>query len=164
MMIQEFKVTTKDSSPYSIVLGEDQSFWFTQNKGNKIGKISRDGSISEFTVPAKNAGLSIITIGENELWFTEMAMDKVAKIGYNGNIEEFRIPNKNCGVYELLITILINLSGLHNLMQIKSAGWTTLKSTLNLPYLSLIHIQVLSPLIIMGIFGLHLIKQTPLEK
>src|SRR5690554_941720 len=147
MMIQEFKVTTKDSSPYSIVLGEDQSFWFTQNKGNKIGKISRDGSISEFTVPAKNAGLSIITIGENELWFTEMAMDKVAKIGYNGNIEEFRIPNKNCGVYGIAYNHIDKSIWFTQFNANKIGRLDNTKSTLNLPYLSLIHIQVLSPLI-----------------
>jgi len=47
--------------------------WFTENRTNKIGKLTVTGEITEYTLPNSDSGPFGITRGHNgDIWFTEM--------------------------------------------------------------------------------------------
>ena len=58
--IKEYTLPMKKSGPYGITVGPDGALWFTENAGNRIGRISTNGEITEYIVPTSDAGLSII--------------------------------------------------------------------------------------------------------
>ena len=64
------------------VCTEDNSIWFTQ-KGPKIGKITSNGTLTEYTLDI--FGGSGITVGpDNNLWFCDQTTNKIGKITQSG--------------------------------------------------------------------------------
>ena len=49
--IGEVAIPTPDSVPQSITAGPDGNLWFTEDFGNKIGRITPAGVITEFPIP-----------------------------------------------------------------------------------------------------------------
>jgi virginiamycin B lyase len=77
--IEEHTLPDEASRPYGIAAGPDGALWFTEYQGNKIGRISTDGSIEEYPLPTPEAGPFGITAGpDGALWFAEEA----GKIGH----------------------------------------------------------------------------------
>jgi streptogramin lyase len=50
-------VPTAGSSPTSITVGPDGALWFTEQTGNKIGRITTAGVITEYPIPTPLAAL-----------------------------------------------------------------------------------------------------------
>jgi streptogramin lyase len=64
-----------------ITAGPDGNLWFTEYGGNKIGRITTAGSITEFAIPTANSGPTGITAGhDGNLWFTESNGNKIGRI------------------------------------------------------------------------------------
>ena len=98
--IREFRVPTSGSVPRDITAGPDGNLWFTEQSGNKVGRITPAGVITEFTVPtAKSEPLRITAGPDGNLWFTESGSNKIGQIiplGFMaGVITEFDIPTAN---------------------------------------------------------------------
>jgi virginiamycin B lyase len=88
-----FPVPTANADPWHLTLGPDGNLWFTELKGNKIGKITTKGEITEFSVPSKESGpYSIVTGSDGALWFTEYNRHHIGRITTKGEITEFPIP------------------------------------------------------------------------
>jgi streptogramin lyase len=91
---------TGSSRPEFITAGPDGALWFTEGAGNKIGRITTAGAISEFVIPTANAHpLGIITGPDGNLWFTEESLPppaagspKIGRITPGGAITEFPLP------------------------------------------------------------------------
>jgi len=49
--LTEYALPTAPSGPQSITAGPDGALWFTENGGNKIGRITTAGAVTEYTVP-----------------------------------------------------------------------------------------------------------------
>src|SRR3977135_142051 len=49
--ITEFSSPTSDSRPLGITFGFGGNLWFTEQIGNKIGRITPQGVITEFSIP-----------------------------------------------------------------------------------------------------------------
>ena len=68
----EYKIPTANSRPIAVIPDPDGScMWFTEEAGVKVGKIDKDGHITEYTIPAlqKNDILASLTFDrENNLW------------------------------------------------------------------------------------------------
>ena len=95
--IKEFNVPhgLMPAGPNGITNGPDGGIWFTESAGNKIGRISTSGVITEFAVPTQNSGPSGISAGpDGSLWFTESAGNKIGRISTSGVITEFTIPTQ----------------------------------------------------------------------
>jgi len=93
--IKEFPIPTSGSSPFGITAGPDGNLWFTENTGNKIGRITTSGVITEFAVPTSGSSPFGITKGpDGNLWFTEFfGVGKIGRITTAGVvINEFPIP------------------------------------------------------------------------
>jgi streptogramin lyase len=93
----EYAIPTANSRPNDISLGPDGNFWFVEQSGNKIGRITARGKITQFPIPTPNALPVSITAGpDGNLWFTEISSNNEAKVGRitpAGKITEFPILN-----------------------------------------------------------------------
>src|SRR5581483_10209200 len=70
--------------------------WFTENSGNKIGRLTTAGTITEFPIPTPNSGPVGIGRGPNgSLWFTEWLAGRMANVTPGGTITEFAIPTSD---------------------------------------------------------------------
>ena len=80
-MITEFPIPTAASQPWWITAGPDGNLWFTEQNGNKIGRITPGGTITEFTIPtAGSRPYDIATGPDGNLWFTENGGSKIGRI------------------------------------------------------------------------------------
>ena len=62
------------SGPLIITAGPDGNLWFTENNGNRIGRISPGGehTVTQFLIPTSNSFPTGITAGpDGNLWFTD---------------------------------------------------------------------------------------------
>ncbi len=79
--ISEFVIPTKDSSPWGITAGPDDTVWFTENHGNNIGRSTTAGTVTEFPIPTADSKPSAIVVGpDRALWFTEADGNKIGRI------------------------------------------------------------------------------------
>ncbi len=96
--ILEFEVPTSGSEPLGIRAGPDGALWFTENLGNKIGRMTTDGAVTEFPIPTPGSQPSRISLGpDGALWFTEFSVsaNKIGRITTQGAITEFNIPTQS---------------------------------------------------------------------
>ncbi len=92
-VVTEFGLATPDSGPAQITQGPDGSLWFTENNGNKIGRITPNGDLNGFTVPTANSTPDGITLGpDGNLWFTENTGNQIGRLTPGGSFTEFPIP------------------------------------------------------------------------
>ena len=80
-------------------VGPDGNLWFAEVLGNRIGRITTDGAITEFLVPTPNSRPTVVAAGpDGNLWFTERGTvaspgNKVGRITPEGAITEYTLPN-----------------------------------------------------------------------
>ena len=89
---------TAGSQPWAIAAGPDGNLWFTENTGNKIGRITTVGVVTEFSLPTATPGLESIAAGpDGNLWFTSESglANLVGRITTGGAVTEFPIPTAN---------------------------------------------------------------------
>ena len=86
----EFSLPMAGSGPTTIALAPDGTLWFTEQAGNRIGRMAPDGTaIKEFELPNPGSAPRIITIGaDNNFWFTEHLGNRVGRITPGGQITE----------------------------------------------------------------------------
>jgi virginiamycin B lyase len=83
--------------PLGIAAGPDGALWFTEDYGNKIGRITTAGAITEYAVPTgRSQPWGIAAGSDGALWFTELIGNKIGRIDIAGNIAEYPIPTANC--------------------------------------------------------------------
>src|SRR5437879_7114137 len=87
--IVEFAVPTTNSAPGSITAGPDGNLWFTEEAGNKIGRISPSGAFGEFSLAAGASPGGIVTGPDGNLWFTEQRATKIGRISTTADLVEF---------------------------------------------------------------------------
>lgn len=90
----QFPVPTVNSGPTVIVAGPDGNLWFTEIRGNRIGRITLTGEITEFIIPTPNSRPDGIAVGpDGNLWFAEIAGNRIGRITVEGVITEFLVPS-----------------------------------------------------------------------
>jgi virginiamycin B lyase len=88
--LTEFAIPTRNSAPCGIVAGPDGALWFTEFWGNKIGRITVNGDITEYPISAGNdqAPCSITSGPDRALWFT-LGRGGIGRITTSGDITIF---------------------------------------------------------------------------
>ena len=61
--ITEYSVPTAISQPAYITAGPDGAMWFTEFVGNKIGRITTSGAITEFRLPSADTARPLLPWG-----------------------------------------------------------------------------------------------------
>lgn len=46
----EYSLPSFKSGPYVIIVGIGRAMWFTENAGNRIGRITTNGEITEYNI------------------------------------------------------------------------------------------------------------------
>jgi streptogramin lyase len=89
-VVTEFPVPTP-GDPTDIAVGPDKNLWYVDSAANLIGRMTPEGSVTEFTDGLTAlSGLSSITKGpDGALWFTEADAGKIGRITTAGVITEF---------------------------------------------------------------------------
>jgi streptogramin lyase len=105
--ITEYPVPTANSEPESIQLGPDGALWFTETAGNKIGRITTAGVITEYPLggSAQTGSPWDIVVGpDGALWFTETLGSKIGRITTAGVItNQWVIPTQNSGPRRIVV-------------------------------------------------------------
>ncbi|HTA40719.1 MAG TPA: hypothetical protein VK760_16675 [Candidatus Acidoferrales bacterium] len=96
----EYPVPTSSGGPLGIAAGPDGALWFTENGGDKIGRITTAGVITETAIPTHASTPGEITTGpDGALWFTEGFGNKIGRITTGGVITETTIPTGGSSPY-----------------------------------------------------------------
>jgi len=82
--------------PRYITSGPDGNLWFTDVNVGKIGRMTTNGTVTEFPIPTFESNPEGITSGpDGNIWFTESTGNKIGRITPSGTITEFAIPTYN---------------------------------------------------------------------
>lgn len=83
-----------DNSNYinTITAGPDGNLWFTETSGNRIGRVTTAGVVTEFSdgITANAGPYGIVAGTDGNLWFTEDFVAGIANITPQGTVTEFR--------------------------------------------------------------------------
>ena len=88
-----YPLASAGSDPNNITVGPDGALWFTERGAARIGRITTDGSITEFPLPASTDGFGPfdLTAGPGGvLWFTQDA--RIGRMTTSGQVTMFDVP------------------------------------------------------------------------
>ena len=106
-IVTEFGIPTSGSHPIGIALAPDGSLRFTENTGNKIGKITTSGAVTEIPIPTPgSAPLGIGAGPDGNLWFTETRGNKIGRLTLAGPIPALSLSA------HVLLTLTLAVLGL----------------------------------------------------
>ena len=90
-IITEFSVLpTSSSQPHGITAGPDGNVWFAEFTGNKIGKITPAGVVTEYGgLSANFLPWAIVTGPDGNLWFTSQGGKGIGRMTTAGVVTEF---------------------------------------------------------------------------
>ncbi|MBZ9594275.1 DUF11 domain-containing protein [Streptomyces erythrochromogenes] len=78
--------------------GPDGNLWFTEILGNRIGRITTGGVVTEYDLPHPDSGPDVITAGpDGRLWFTELFGNRIGRITTDGTVTEYDVPAADSG-------------------------------------------------------------------
>jgi streptogramin lyase len=88
--VTEFPVPTA-GDPNDVAVGPDGNIWYVDPVANVVGRITPEGSITEFTDGLSDGAepTAIAKGPDGKLWFTEQAAGKIGRITTAGVITEF---------------------------------------------------------------------------
>jgi virginiamycin B lyase len=79
--------------PQRITLGPDGALWFTELGANLIGRVTVDGTLTEYAAPGGPVGIATVP-GDDGLWYVEFNGDKIGRMSTDGTVtNEFAIPS-----------------------------------------------------------------------
>lgn len=90
--------TPSKHEPVWITAGPDGNVWFSELQENTLGKVTPDGTISEYTIPHDHLVLQnwaiqgIIAGPDGNVWFTEPQDNQVGYVTPGGTFKKFRLP------------------------------------------------------------------------
>src|SRR5215469_10009107 len=90
--VTEYPVTA-GGHPLVITAGPDGNLWFTEMPGNRIGRITPDGVLTEFPVPTPASLPNTIRSGPHHALYFAEEVGKLARITDDGDIKEYEVPN-----------------------------------------------------------------------
>ena len=93
--VRKYPLSIDEGFPVGITSGLDGNLWFAVTGSNKIGRITTNGIITEFTIGGSSFD---ITVGpDGNIWFTEGT--KIGRITPDDVITEFAIPTAGSYTY-----------------------------------------------------------------
>src|SRR6266571_8682444 len=96
--LSEFPIPTEGSHTTGITRGADGNLWFIENKGDKIGRITPQGQITEFPVSAGSDLVGLTAGPDGNLWFVGYQPNTIWRMTTSGVITgQFPIPTAGSG-------------------------------------------------------------------
>jgi virginiamycin B lyase len=83
------------AAPTEMVLGPDQAVWVLQLAPGRVGRMSGDGSVSYYGLPAGPASAPTgLAFGrDGALWIAEAGVNRIARMALDGTVREYAIPS-----------------------------------------------------------------------
>lgn len=78
--------------PMRLTLASDHNIWFTELNYSKVGKITPDGVVTEYTLPSPHFASAIAAGPSGTVWFTENANGFIGKLTTGGTLTEYPLP------------------------------------------------------------------------
>ena len=97
--VKEFQIIVPHGQPAMMTLGADGSVWFTQPQAGKIGRITPDGYVTEFPLPAAGVPLGIASGVDKNLWVTVIRAQVIYRLTPSGEFAAFPMPAKLDGYF-----------------------------------------------------------------
>ena len=104
-----FDIPTASSEPMGIAAGPDGNMWFTEFAGDKIGRVTNAGSITEFPLAADAEPTSIVAGPDGAMWFTAQKGNSIGRITTSGVITTYALPTANSGPTDIAVGADANL-------------------------------------------------------
>jgi virginiamycin B lyase len=89
--IKLFNTPTAGSWPDYIVSGPQHAMWFSEFYTDRIGRVTMDGRMKEFPLPASNDIEGIAAGADGNIWFTEPGANKIGRMTPKGVVTAFSI-------------------------------------------------------------------------
>jgi streptogramin lyase len=94
----EYPVPTPSSQMLGIATGPDGNVWFTEQLGEKVGRITPQGVITEFPIPGTIVSPQAITAGpDGNLWFADFV--SIGRVTPSGSFAHFPVPSQSLPAY-----------------------------------------------------------------
>jgi streptogramin lyase len=77
---------------------KEQAVWYTNFKGNKVGRMTTGGATTEYPVANASGPLEIAVGPDNNLWFTERTGTKIGKMTTSGVLTEYAVGGETLGI------------------------------------------------------------------
>lgn len=91
--ISEFPLPILASEPQTITYGPDGAYWFVEFNTDRIGRITTNGALTEYILPAQSQPYGIVTGPDGNLWFTESLSNQIGCMSTNGTLlKQFTVP------------------------------------------------------------------------
>jgi streptogramin lyase len=90
--ITHFTIKSPGNQPGDMTIGNDGNVWFVDHATNKIGRITRTGSIAGFAAKKGSHPTSITTGSDGAVWFTETATNTIGRTTTGLNMTHFALP------------------------------------------------------------------------
>src|SRR6266550_135545 len=83
--------------PYGIASGPDGALWFSESQlnaggGNRVGRLTTDGKLTEYEIPTLNAQPTCIVAGRDRLYVCESKAGRIAEVSLAGIVSEHVLP------------------------------------------------------------------------
>jgi virginiamycin B lyase len=94
-LITEYSIPTENSAPTGIAMGPDGALWYGTAYGTNIGRITTDGTFTEYPFPLAHDGdQRFLAAGpDGAVWFTDDWQNMIGRISSDGTITEYPIPS-----------------------------------------------------------------------
>jgi virginiamycin B lyase len=93
---------TTSSYLSSIALGPDGNMWYSSRSGGKVGKMTPNGTVTEYTPPSSDDTPSITAGPDGNMWFVEFNQDIIGKVTTSGSFTEYSLPTSSAGAYQIV--------------------------------------------------------------
>src|SRR5271169_830436 len=89
--ITPYSIPTAQSAPGGLAAGPDGNLWFTEANGNRIGRITPAGVVTEFSagLTPESFPSGIAAGPDGNLWFAEYFGNRIGRITPAGVVTEF---------------------------------------------------------------------------
>ena len=83
----------RQAETLSIIVGPDHNLWFTEFTGEKIGRITTTGAITEFAIAGAQSLVGLASGPDGNIWFTDQFTGVVGHINTSGgSLKQFHLP------------------------------------------------------------------------
>jgi streptogramin lyase/plastocyanin len=95
-IVEEIPTASPHSWPTGLDLDRNGNLWFAMTRANRIGRLSPDGSVQEYTVPTLDARPTGIKVDrEGNVWFAERDKSKLGCRRRDGTFVEYALPTED---------------------------------------------------------------------
>jgi virginiamycin B lyase len=82
-VVNSYPTITPNATPAGIAIGNDGALWFTEYAVDKVGRVTTNGTVSEYSLPSSGVQpFGIAAAADGSIWITEIKSGKIARLVY----------------------------------------------------------------------------------